>query len=77
MFENFGVGAMSIRNEMSGLQGGVHQDMRLCHTRKTILYAHQPVPWKRNKNAEPPGRGTHESLLMDSDEFIVEKFDTL
>jgi hypothetical protein len=37
MFEIFGVDAMSARNEMSGLQGGVHQDMTMPNEKDNAL----------------------------------------
>ena len=37
-------------NELSGLQGGSWP----CPTGKTVVCAHQPVPWKRNEELKDP-----------------------
>ena len=65
---------MTLRaKEMSGLQGVV-KIMAMPNKRyKASVLTNQCLGKAKEINAEPPGRGTDESFLTDSDEFIVER----
>jgi hypothetical protein len=56
----------------SGLQGGVVKIMHSTRTTVSVALTNQCLGKEMNAawNAEPPGRGTEESFLMDSDKLV-------
>jgi len=69
------VDAMRGANETSGLQGGVKIMAMPRPYKKDNALCSPTSAFGKETNAEPPGQGTEDSSLTDSDKYKVETID--